>query len=220
MMPTEGKYGMYKYFAKNILAEANSVPISELNRSEVNKSLIWMKKNLPNLDHEKFVHINSPYGVGLSILNEEERIKFWGYLNKRAYQILAGNPFLTLKKIINAFMHFSVLNPSFVYYDYEYFKNFSSNIIGDFSFGEQHKKIIPLRIVYTSIIFLICFIGFVSIYKKNSKLALFLLFSVIYYYVITGWYGKTRLFAPCLIYLSIFFGYGLDIIFKKLRIYK
>jgi len=217
MMPTEGKYGMYKYFAKNILAEANNVPISEVNRSEVNKSLIWMKKNLPNLDHEKYIHINSPYEVGLSILNEEERIKFWGYLNKRAYQILVGSPFLTLKKTISGFMHFSVLNPSFVYYDYEYFKNFSSSIIGDFSFSEQHKKIIPLRIIYTSIIFLICFIGFVSLYKKNSKLALFLLFSVIYYYVITGWYGKTRLFAPCLIYLSIFFGHGLNYCINKLN---
>ena len=43
-MPIEGKYVTYKYFAKNILAEANNVPISELNRSEVNKSLILMKK--------------------------------------------------------------------------------------------------------------------------------------------------------------------------------
>ena len=136
------------------------------------------------------------------------------------YEILINNPILTIKKVISGFIHFSILNPFFVYFDYEFFKDYSSSIIGDFSFSENHKKLIPTRIIYSFFIYIICLIGLFQIYKKNSKFTLLLLFSIIYYYIILGWYGKTRLFTPNLIYLSIFFGYGLDIIFKKLRIYK
>ena len=43
-MPTEGKYGMYKYFAKNILSKSEKISVDEINKKEVKKSLIWIKK--------------------------------------------------------------------------------------------------------------------------------------------------------------------------------
>jgi len=220
VMPTEGKYVMYKYFAKNILVDANNSNLTEVNKSEVEKSLTWIKKNLKDLNYEDFANINSPYEIGLNINDEKLRIKFYGYLNKRSYKILLDHPLITIKSIINGFVHFSVLNPFFVYYDYEYFKDYSSSIIGDFVYSDKHKDLIPIRIFYTFFIYLICFIGFINCVKKNLKLSILLTASVLYYYIILGWYGKTRLFTPCLIYLSIFFGYGLSFILNKLRIYK
>ena len=73
VMPTEGKYGMYKYFAKNILVEANKSSISEINKSEVKKSLIWIKNNLENINYKDLADINSPYEIGLAIKNEKQR---------------------------------------------------------------------------------------------------------------------------------------------------
>lgn len=220
VMPTEGKYGMYKYFAKNILVESNNSTVSEINKLEVKKSLIWIKNNMENINYSNFNDISSPYEIGLALKNERDRIKFYGYLNKRSYEILFDNPIITFKNVITAFIHFSILNPFFIYSDNEYYKDYSSSIIGDFVFSEKHKNYIPIRVFYTFLIYLICFIGFVDCIKKNTKLTMLLVFSILYYYLILGWYGKTRLFTPCLIYLSVFFGYGLNIIFNKLKIYK
>jgi len=220
VMPTEGKYGMYKYFAKNILVESSQSSITEVNKSEVEKSLIWIKNNLENVNYNDFVNINSPYEIGLSIKNEKQRIKFYEYLNKRCYEILLNHPVLTFKNVIKGFIHYSVLNPFFIYFDNEYYKNYSSSMIGDFVFSEKHKNLIPIRIFYTSLIYLICFIGLVNCIKKNPKLSLLLIFSILYYYLICGWYGKTRLYTPCLIYLSVFFGYGINFILNKFKIYK
>lgn len=220
VMPTEGKYGMYKYFAKNILSKSEKISVDEINKKEVKKSLIWIKKNMPEINYQDYNLINSPIEIALEIKNEKDKIKFYGYLNKRSYEILLDNPTLTLKEVFRGFIHFSVLNPFFVFYDYEYYKNYSSSIIGDFVYSKEHKKLIPIRVIYTSIIFLICFIGLIECLKKNLKLSLLLIFSIMYYYLILGWYGKTRLFVPCLIYLSVFFGLGLNFILNKFNIYK
>jgi len=53
--------------------------------------------------------------------------------------------------------------------------------------------------------------------KNNIKVALLLLSSILYYYCIVGWYGVTRLFAPNLIFISIFFGIGLEIIINNIK---
>ena len=220
VMPTEGKYGMYKYFAKEILVEAKNSSLIEVHKSEVRDSLIWIDNNLPQLNSKDYEHKNKAYSIGRIIKNEKDKMKYWKYLNQRAFEILINNPIITIKKTIKGFIHFSILNPFFVYFDYEFFKDYSSAIIGDFNFSEKHRQLIPARIIYSFFIYIVCLIGLFQIYKKNSKFTLLLLFSIMYYYIILGWYGKTRLFTPNLIYLSIFFGYGLDIIFKKLRIYK
>ena len=120
IMPTEGKYSMYKYFAKGVLISSKKFTLKEANQIEVKKSLSWVKKNIPEIDYLNEVEINSPYELGLKIKNEKLRIKYYGYLNKRAYEILFDHPFDAFKKIVNGFIHFSVLNPFFVYYDYEY----------------------------------------------------------------------------------------------------
>ena len=220
VMPTEGKYGMYKYFAKNILVEANKSSINEVNKLEVKKSLIWIKNNIENIDYTNLENINSPYEIGLALKNEKQKIKFYGYINKRSYEILFDNPIITFKKVISGFIHFSILNPFFIYSDNEYYKDYSSSIIGDFVFSEKHKNYIPIRMLYTFLLYLICFIGFIDCMKKNTKLSILLVISILYYYLILGWYGKTRLFTPCLIYLSIFFGYGLNSILNRFKIYK
>jgi len=216
VMPTEGKYGMYKYFAKNILIEAKNLNIDEVNKIEMIKSIEWIRNNMKNINYKDFENINSPFEIGLKMINEKDKIKFYEYLNKRSYEILLNDPFITFKNVINGFIHFTVLNPFFVYFDYEFYKDYSSSKIGDFVFSQKHKELIPIRISYSLIVYLICFVGFIKLTKNNLRLSLLLIASIFYYYLILGWYGKTRLFTPCLIYLSVFFGIGSNEILKKL----
>ena len=139
-------------------------------------------------------------------------------LRSRSYEILFNNKLILFKRVAINSIHYSVLNPFFIYYDYEYYKDYSSKIIGDFVFGQKHVTLIPIRIFYSLLIYFICFVGLISCFKKNPKLSILLIISIMYYYLICGWYGKTRLFVPCLIYMSVFFGFGFNSIFNKIKI--
>ena len=87
----------------------------------------------------------------------------------------------------------------------------------DFVYSDIHKKWIPIRLIYTILIYSVVCFGIYDFFKNknNNNLLLIILLSVAYYYLLLGWYGKTRLFVPILIYLSIFFGNGLVFIFDK-----
>ncbi len=217
IMPTEGKYVIYKYFAKNILAESANKTNLEINKSESKKAILWIEKNLPEVISENLKEEKAPYKIGLKIESEKDRIKYYNYLNERAYEIIYENPLIVLKQVINGFLHFSVLNPYFVYFDYEFYKDYSAPEIGDFVFSQKHEQLIPSRIIYSLFIYLISFVGLIISYKKQPKITFLLLLSILYYYIILGWYGKTRLFVPTLIYMSIFFGYGATFIFNSIK---
>jgi hypothetical protein len=215
VMPTEGKYSVHRYFANDILS--NSLNINSIQSEKLESELTykWLKDNKikldSNLDHQK---IDTSLAYRVYIKDEKERIKFYNYLNLRGYQILLEYPIQTIKNVISGYIHFSVLDPTFVYYDYEYYKD-SKKI--DFVYSDVHKKWIPIRVIYTILIYsLVCF----GIYdfikkKKNKNLFFIIILSVAYYYLLLGWYGKTRLFVPILIYLSIFFGNGLVFVLDK-----
>ncbi len=217
VMPTEGKYVMYKYFAKDIIVNSTNKTSQEINKSESKKAILWLEKNLPEVITERLLEEKSPYGMGTRIEKEKDRIKYYKYINERAYEIIYENPLIVFKKVINGFLHFSVLNPFFVYFDYEFYKDYSSPEIGDFSFSEKHKDLIPFRIIYSVFIYLISFVGLIVCFKKQPRITILLLLSILYYYVLLGWYGKTRLFVPTLIYMSFFFGYGVTLILNLIK---
>jgi hypothetical protein len=217
VMPTEGNYSMYRYFAKDVLKDTKAYSSVEVNQIEMDRALTWINNNIPDLEYLNDLNLYSPYSIGNKIKDEKKRIKYYKYLGNRAYQILLENPIFTIKKVINGMIHFSVLNPFFVYYDYEYFKDYGSHIIGDFVNSEKHKELIPTRIAYTLIIYIISLFGVVACFKKNPKITMLLISSILYYYIILGWYGKNRLSAPTLIYISIFFGNGLNLIVDKIK---
>ncbi|MDC3071711.1 glycosyltransferase family 39 protein [Candidatus Pelagibacter sp.] len=217
VMPTEGKYVIYKYFAKVILAKSENKTSSQINESESKRAISWIKKNLPEIDSEDLLNEKSPYEIGVKIKEEKYRYKYYNYLNKRAYEIIFENPLIVFKKVITGFLHFSVLNPFFVYFDYEFYKNYSSPEIGDFVNSEKHKQVIPSRIIYSIFIYLISFIGLIISFKKQPKITLLLILSILYYYIILGWYGKTRLFVPTLIYMSFFFGHGASLVINFIK---
>ena len=136
-------------------------------------------------------------------------------MNKRQYKILFENPLATTKLAIIGVIHFAVLNPIHNYY---YNEHRGQNKKPVFVKSKTHKNWIPYRIIYTLLIYFVCFFGLIYFFKqKNYQLLLLLVLSILYYTILFGWYGMTRLFVPNLIYLSFFFGNGLVLLINLLK---
>jgi len=216
VFPSEGKYVPYNYFSTKIIAEKFNLSEKETKQYEFTKTIEWAKKNKIKFnDQFDIKKLNSILDFRSYFLNEVEKNKFFDYLNYRQYEILLRYPILTIKKVIENTMHFVVLNPTFNHYYNEYR---GKNPQIEFVYTEKHKNLIPFRIIYSLIVYFFSFLGFVYLISKKKFYELSLItFSILYYVIIFGWYGKTRLYVPSLIYLSVFFGLGLDIFINKLR---
>ena len=46
--------------------------------------------------------------------------------------------------------------------------------------------------------------------KKQYNILIFSTLSMMYFYGLVSWNGNTRYFVPVVIYMSFFFGYGID----------
>ena len=122
---------------------------------------------------------------------------------------------MTTKELIKRYLHFVVLNPVFNHY-YNSFRG--TNTSEEFHLSQIHKNWIPFRIVYSLIIYSFCLIGILELLKRRKFYELSLIiFSVMYYILLLGWFGKTRLYVPSLVYLSIPFAIGLDKIINKYK---
>ena len=61
-----------------------------------------------------------------------------------------------------------------------------------------------------NIIYIVVAIGLLNSLKKiEIKTNFLLILSLLYFFFILSWMGKTRYFTPCLIYLSVYFSIGL-----------
>ena len=83
--------------------------------------------------------------------------------------------------------------------------------------SDLHKKWIPYRILYTSLIYLIIILGFwYSIKKKLLIPNLFALLGLSIF-IASGWVGYTRYWVPSFLCLSMYFSYGLFVLNNSLK---
>ena len=149
------------------------------------------------------------------IKDEKNKIKFYDYMNKRQYKIIFENPLIATKQAIKRTIHFVVLDPTHNYY---YNEHRGQNKKPVFIKSKTHKNWIPYRIIYTLLIYFVCFFGLIYFFKQKSyQLLLLLVLSIFYYIILFGWIGMTRLYVPSLIYLSFFFGNGLVLLMNLLK---
>jgi len=216
IFPSEGKYVLYKKFAIKVLADKLNISQSKAAKLEINEAIKWTKKN--NIQFSKEINFNELYDPAEFknyISNDVDKNKFFDYLNSKAISILIDSPLIAFKKTIVSTLHLIVLNPMFNYY---YNEHRGKNAKIEFVYTNVHKKLIPYRIIYTLIIYFFCLIGFISLFKKKEFYVLSIItLSALYYVVLFGWYGMTRLYVPSLIYLSVLFGIGLDVFLNKLK---
>ena len=84
---------------------------------------------------------------------------------------------------------------------------------------DEFKKYFKIQIFYSLIIYLVCFFGFLNLILnyQNKKLASLIILVVVYYTTILGWTGISRYNVPNLLFISIFFGFGISYISNKLQ---
>jgi len=138
------------------------------------------------------------------------------FQQKKALEIISENKIITIKIYLKKIVNHLILNPFQTYYWHKY--NQIEYAGKEFHLSKEAKKYFYFKVLYTLIFYTILLIGFIRIKndKKNFKFHLLLLFLVSYLAFMLGWVGNSRYFVPSLIFLSIFFGHGIDYL-RKLR---
>jgi len=202
---------LYIYLAPQVLAKKSDSSVVQVRKKMRKQSEMWIEKN--NID---VTQSTTAFWLVISE-SQEDKNKYFDYLQKKALKIIITNPFASIQYIFKQSLHTLVLNPVYI----KYFYQFEGR--DQFYRSETHKKWIPIRIIYSVIIYLVIFCGMIYSLKHMKKEIIFLLIiSVIYVIVSLGWMGIPRYFTPALIFLSIFFGNGMATIlnFNKLNISK
>ena len=208
VLPSEMKAVLHAYVLPNILSakvleEEKKLTISLIN----NEKIILDKKNLDDFPYSRYSFIFC------DVKKEDPRyLNICNYLEKRSYKLIFLNSDTVFFYWVKKSFHFGLLNPFHIYSDHQFLspkKYYGSDL---------HQKLIPYRIVYSLIIYSVCFIGFFKVLKlKDKKIFYFLLSSILYFFLILSWHGNTRYFSPILIYLSFFFSFGAVNIYKFIK---
>tara|TARA_B100000900_G_scaffold414600_1_gene441713 strand:+ start:774 stop:2150 length:1377 start_codon:yes stop_codon:yes gene_type:complete len=191
--PIQSKVDLYRYLIPNIL-----------NKKNVNQSKIELEnfeKQFQNFKLQNKINMKS----------EKDLIKYSKYVQKESINYILQNPLSTVKIIFKKSLHSLVFNPFEIYAFYKYEYKPSNKKKYEYYKSDEHKKNVKIRIFYSSIIYLICLMGFFHLLKNraNYNFIIFLILSVLYFTFFGGWQGNPRYLAPNMIFLSIFFSYGI-----------
>ena len=119
--------GFYVYMVPNILAEKKSESLNNIYENLEEEENKWIIDNKINLN------------------KEADKINYYKYLEKKSFEIINSNLFLSLKYIIDKTKHYLVFDPfRHVYYFYKY----SLIKQDEFTKTRDHKKNILFRIIY------------------------------------------------------------------------
>ena len=199
-MPPSSKSTLHLYFPSEIISRAENIKETKAAKIIEKDRQMWINQNDINLNLEK------------------DRITYYNYLQKYSIDIILKYPFTSVKFITWRTLQTCILNPIYIF---EFYKE--ENAKRPFYYlNENYKKInLPIRIFYSSILYLIIIYGFFCSRKKiKIEHHILLILSSFYMLALLGWANNSRYFVPILIYLSIYFGYGLNNIYKFLSLRK
>lgn len=217
IMTADTKVEMHRTLVERVIVNQLNIPLNYFLQQEAEESHKWIKTNKIEVNYD-FDHTHTilrkfepiPQNKNFMyyrriIIDEGDRVQFDKFIRKRTFMFMFDYPVEFFKEIVKGAVHTPLLNPFHIYSDHRF-------ISGEEYYGsELHKKFIPIRIIYSLLIFIIIFFGILHLLKKRDYKNLFLLvISALYFYFTIFWHGNTRYFVPCLIYLSILFGSGLN----------
>ena len=186
---------LYIYIVPSIISEKNKINLQEAKEFLKKQSIEWAELN--NIKYEK----NSNFVLKISSDNINDKVEYSNYMLKKSIITILSHPIVTGRLFLKSTTHLMVLNPFYIKYFYQY------NGKGEFLKTQTHQTLIPVRIVYTIIIYGVIFFGLMKSRKNiNDELNLFLILSIFYVILIGGWLGIPRYFTPALIFMSIYFG--------------
>lgn len=150
------------------------------------------------LKRKKWIEKNS-----LNLENPQDKLRLADYQHNYFKKSLIENPVSFIKIHIWKSFQGLILNPFET-------NNAYSNDKTVKNYWEKWRYQLFYQIPYSILIYLICFIGFATLFNKNRNISIMILLVVGYYISILGWIGVSRYMSPNLIFLSIFFGYGIN----------
>lgn len=192
IMPTQGSEAIFHYLAKPILIKSKNISDKEAQQILDDDLQIWIEENnIKNINEEK------------------SRIKFLQYKKKYTLDLIKDNSITSLKIISWKSIQTGILNPQYLFY-YHY-KEQDRNARPYYLVKDYYNFWMPIQLFYSLIIYLIIILGFFNSLKSlNWKFNLFLIISAAYMFCLLGWVGNSRYFSPSLIYLSFYFGCGIQ----------
>lgn len=212
IVPLETKSVLHAYVIPNILSE------KELNFEKEkffklieNKNILLGSHNLLDFNYSRYSFIFCE-----NVDKQSDNREICDYFQKRAKEIIISNPIKFVIYVLKKSVSFSILNPFHIYSDHKFLSG------DEYYKSELHSKLVPYRIVYSLIIYLVCLLGLMQLIKqKKYNLLIYIIISSLYFFMILSWHGNNRYFTPVLIYLSVLFGYGISFAtnylnFKKL----
>ena len=201
------KITLHTHLVSHVISEVQNLDDYEFFENEGKAVLEWIIKNSISYNQDsKDLKVRKGLNeYRLSIANEKDLIKLDNFVTSRTFNYMLQYPLDFTKHILKKSIHITLLNPFHIYSDNNY-------ISGEIYYTTiEHDKIVPYRIYYTFLIYLICIIGFISMIKeKNYNIISFLIISILYFYLPVSWLGNTRNYVPCLLFIAFFFAFGID----------
>ena len=160
----------------------------ETNEEKYFKRSEWIKKNNINIEIE------------------EDRLKLADYQNQYFKKALKENFLYFIRYHIWKSLQALILDPFTTQNEYKLDKTIKY-------YWEKYSYQFYYKIPYSLIIYSLCIIGFISMIKHNNenrKLAINIILICSLFVSVLGWVGTPRYMVPNLIFLSFYFGFGLD----------
>ena len=158
--PTDQKLAIKIYMMPSVMSLkeniSTSVAVEKIN------------KKIESLTYEKKFKLE----------NEGELLEYYKIIQSYSYKYIFQNPIETTKFIFKKSLHTAVLDPVHV----TYFHKFNYKGKNRYLNSPEHQFWIPIRIVYSLIIYFIVLIGFIALFKKDKKIFLLTSISVFYFF--------------------------------------
>ena len=210
VMTADSKIEIHRSFVAPVVSRIKGITTKEFNYDEGVIVKKWIDENdIKYSNEEKFLNKDFNFVDWMDYRREivlfEDKIKFDNYIKSRSYNYFINYPEQFLKHYLDRSMHVIILNPFHIYNDMKF-------ISGEIMYeSNSHKKYILPRTAYTFFIYIIALMGLIYlIKKKEKKILLILIFSIVYFFGLVGWSGNTRYFVPNMIYISVLFSFGLN----------
>jgi hypothetical protein len=209
ILSADTKLDLHLDLVEKVMMKKNKISREQFRIKEGEAMREWIDNNRIEikLPGEKLNNKFTYWEYRNFIIKEKDKDLFDKAISKRTIYYFKKYPINFLQFISKSAVHTVLLNPFHIYSDNKYES-------GEIYYAtKEHNDLVNLRIIYTFIIYFFCLIGLLNLYKsKNYKLMSLYLISIIYFYSLVSWHGNTRYFMPNLIYLSLFFGFGVPTI--------
>ena len=206
IMPTQGNEAIYHYLAENILSKSEAIPSQEIPKKMYNDLNNWKVENgIKNItQNEDRLKIHEDNTL------ERDRLKIMKYKKNYTLNLIKDYPIITIKIMIWKGLQTLILDPVYIFHYHFYEQDLKKR--PQWYMEKSYSNFwTPIKMIYSISIYLIILVGFFySLRRLDLTFNFLLIISALYMFFMLGWVGTNRYFSTSLIYLSVYFAYGLQ----------